>query len=462
MELFSPLSPDTSPLIYGILWPTPNAPLPARIGYSFPQAPEQWTGYTNTGQLSQGYVPFTENQRDAARQALSSWQSVANIAWIESVAGDSTAELRFGNSAWQMDARQLAYTYLPGAGELAGDIWLNSDRLATDFAASQAGTLAYFTLLHEIGHALGLKHPDQPSPFNPSTLPVLADSLFSTVMSDAVWPGVALDATASIDRWPTTPMSLDIDAIQTLYGPTLGSHTGDDVYTFDSAGLYLQTLFDTDGIDWIKLTGAAGGTIDLRPGHWSQLGPAVQILGGLIKNPQTVQIYQSSLIENAAGGDGNDTLIGNAANNVLIGGRGADTFVLDARSHDTVLDFDGPSGDRLDLSAAMAALPQAATEPFAMGYLSLTDTADGLLLSLDPDGAAGPTLPAPIATLPGYSTANMRSAYLLQDLQLNQPAALTGFLVFGTAGDDVIEGGPNDDRINGREGNDTLLWPRRQ
>src|SRR5262249_14011990 len=41
---------------------------------------------------------------------------------------------------------------------------------------------------------------------------------------------------------------------------------------------------------------------------------------------QSVTIAPGSLIENAVGGDGNDTLTGNALDNILIGGRGTNTL----------------------------------------------------------------------------------------------------------------------------------------
>src|SRR5262249_28760525 len=82
---------------------------------------------------------------------------------------------------------------------------------------------------------------------------------------------------------------------------------------------------------------------------------------------QTVMIGPRTHIENAFGGGGNDTIIGNNLNNVLdgmgganwlTGGNNADQFVFNtpfASSFTTVADFT-PSLDKIDLSASIFAL----------------------------------------------------------------------------------------------------------
>src|SRR3712207_2809261 len=77
--------------------------------------------------------------------------------------------------------------------------------------AHRPGTYAYHVLLHEIGHALGLKHPFDKSLYNTKTLASKYDSYFYTVMSYSAWPG---SSTAEPDFYPTTPMYLDLVAIQ--------------------------------------------------------------------------------------------------------------------------------------------------------------------------------------------------------------------------------------------------------
>ena len=69
------------------------------------------------------------------------------------------------------------------------------------------------------------------------------------------------------------------------------------------------------------------------------------------------------------GGDGNDRLIGGRGLDVMTGGAGADLFVFtelayDWDRYDTISDFSGTQGDRIDLSAIDAVIG-GADDPFA-------------------------------------------------------------------------------------------------
>lgn len=102
-----------------------------------------------------------------------------------------------------------------------------------------------------------------------------------------------------------------------LYGDT---DTANDTYFYTNEyGIYgATTLTDTSGIDTINAAAiTSNSTINLTPGSTSTL------------NGKNLTISSGTTIENAFGGDGNDTIIGNAAANVLSGGRGDDTLIGD-------------------------------------------------------------------------------------------------------------------------------------
>jgi Ca2+-binding RTX toxin-like protein len=305
-----------------------------------------WTDYGSYSEPTAGFVPLASSiEQDAVGYALQSWAFIANLAFQEAadtVSGYGT--LRIGYTTLGMDGTQLSYAYAPTTTAQGGDVWLNAQLQPTLYSSFTPGTLSAFVLIHELGHALGLKHPHAGSSLNSATLDGFQDSLFNSVMSYYAWPGVALTQ-SNIDRLPTTPMALDIDAMQALYGANIASHNGDDIYTFDSNGKYLETIYDTGGNDTIQITGAQDVGIDLRTDQWSQVGAPVEINGGAIQSTDTVRIYRTSQIENASGGAGNDILIGNDLANHLTGNAGDDS--LDGGAGDDELGG-GDGDDHLD------------------------------------------------------------------------------------------------------------------
>jgi len=158
-----------------------------------------------------GITTFNAIQAGAARGALGYIESVTGIDFVETAA-PSLAQFAFlnadvagdnisGLASWSYD-----YSYTDDeqitAYSAEADIFLDVIDFADNLSPT-AGSAGYQTLLHEIGHALGLKHPFEGSPQLPASL----DDTDHTVMS-YTWVG----------ENKTTYQEYDLDALWWIYG----------------------------------------------------------------------------------------------------------------------------------------------------------------------------------------------------------------------------------------------------
>lgn len=420
-------SADPKPAVSGLLsggsWDSPA------VSFSFPSSGSSY-GYGDT----HGFQPFSEFQKDAARDILEKFAAVAGIKFNE--APDHRAALRFAES----NAHDTAYAYFPGASERAGDMWFNSAKGWYDRPV--AGDYAYFTIMHELGHALGLKHGHEAS--GGGTLPASHNGMPFSIMTYASYVGAAITGRYTNDwsSYAQTPMLDDVAALQHLYGANFHYNASDTTYVWNpqsgelainGSGLgapvtnrVFQTVWDGGGTDTYDLSGYTTDLlIDLRPGRWSNLSDQQLALlspGSGIRAPGNVaNAYlfkgdQRSLIENALGGSGNDTLFGNGANNtlsggaghdIMTGGKGSDTYITDGL--DRISEQKGEGYDVVESS----------------GNITLAANLESLILT----GTSG---------LRGFGNSSANAIY-------------------GTAQGDLIFGGGGKDTLSGGAGNDTYI-----
>ncbi|MBK8919594.1 MAG: matrixin family metalloprotease [Betaproteobacteria bacterium] len=335
-------------LIGGFQWESHS------LTYSFPGFFSSWssdpvTGYplsSDQEPRSSGYFVLSSSDIAAVKTALGAWSAVSGLRFnLVSESSSLVGDLRFAYSDTQADAQ--AWAYLPSSTAFGGDVWFNSGGTSFDFIWTQ-GSYEYMTAVHEIGHALGLKHPFEVmemggSVINATVLDPALDSRSYTIMSYAAAPA---NQETGFSYEPTTPMVLDIAAIQSLYGANGSTNVGNTAYVFLGSKTYHQTLWDAGGIDTLTYSASVGGLIDLRQGtdFGSQLGQRVFIydsLGTDLGEVHNLWIAYGTVIENAVGGSGNDVINGNEVTNTLDGRAGADTMAGGAGDDTYIVDHAG-------------------------------------------------------------------------------------------------------------------------
>ncbi|CAO3450637.1 hypothetical protein [Azospirillum argentinense] len=262
-----------------------------------------------------GFQAVTAAMQTGIQNALAFYEQVANVKFTYDASGNGN--LTFGQCAMGSSSSAYAYYPMTGGQSVAGDVWYN-----VNYAPNQtqtAGSFGYMTTLHEIGHALGLKHPGNYNAGGGGTagpyLPSSTDNVKYTVMS-------YYGGTLSLAN-PQTLQLYDIQAIQYLYGANTSWHSGDDTYTVSNSSPLVMTIWDGGGTDTIDASNQTHAVaINLNAGAFSSIG--VNASGAAAS--QNIAIAYNVTVENAIGGSGNDTLIGNAADNTLTGGSGNDTI----------------------------------------------------------------------------------------------------------------------------------------
>jgi serralysin len=359
-----------------------------------------------------------------ARAAFQAWANVTNLVFQEVESG---GDIPFDDNQ---------------SGAFAGGTWsgglITSMRVnvSTSWLASYGTTIdsySFQTYVHEIGHALGLGHG---GPYNGSASYGLDNLYVNDVWSYTVMSYFdQAEADFGSYRFVMGPSLADILAVQNLYGANTTFNSGDSVYgrnatagsLYDFANFATVpafSIYDTGGSDTLDASGyGANQTINLDVEAFSSIG-------GLTNN---IAIARGVVIEAAVGGDGADSIIGNATNNLLMGNAGADT--LDGGTANDSL-VGGAGNDRLiggaglDITVYSQAIG-AISVNLAAGTASGSDIGTDTLLGVE--GAAG----------------GLGTDFFIGDMGDN--------FLSGNAGGDTLNGGAGSDSLYGGAGDDLLI-----
>ncbi|WP_369990159.1 M12 family metallo-peptidase [Pseudomonas xanthosomatis] len=367
--------------------------------------------YSDNNEYNAAYA-LTAAQKTAVVGALAAWSAVADIKFTQVAETKSNVgDLRFGGYSY-MDSNAAAWAYYPSRSPSGGDVWIGK---ATNEAKPVAGSYDYMTFMHEIGHALGLKHPFEASGSSSAVLPAELDDVRYTLMS---YNNTYYNASHTAYAEPSTPMLLDILVMQRLYGANMKWHAGNDTYSFKPDQIVFQTLWDAGGIDTLDASNQkAGVLLNLNEGAFSNIGALFYDVARDAYINDGLAIAYGAKIENATGSAFNDTLIGNDLDNLLDGRAGAD-IMKGGLGNDTYI----------------------------------VDNAADQVIELADEGTD--TVKASVSYVLGDN---------LENLELTGRAAINGSgnalsnRITGNAGNNVLDGGAGADTLIGGAGNDTYI-----
>jgi serralysin len=445
-------------------------------------------GINASSTLTINLTGLTAQGAELARMALETWTAYTGITFREVTSGTASIGFddfaaRFGSGALYAFAGPLTVDQQTGvytsASVTVSTAWLQ--QFGTTY-----GSYSYLTYLHEIGHALGLGHGgfyDGSAQYGIDNH-YINDSYQLTIMSyfDMI-QNTAINAT---DFLPITPMAGDIAAIQYLYGTSANVFAGNTVWGANSnisgsLGIAMGVLFDGDarpswmvtnetfgitimdssGIDTMDFSGASvAQLIDMR----------ARGISDVYGRTGTVVVALGTVIENAVGGNGRDTINGNDAANMVLG-RGGNDFIEGLGGNDTILGglgddivyansgndsvngedgndelWGGPGNDTVLGGGGSDTMGGAAGNDFLDGGAGRDSLWGGGGRDLLYGGADGDELAGGAASDTIYGGDGNDTVF----------AAVADDQIFGEAGDDFIWAGTGNDLAYGGTGNDTI------
>jgi hypothetical protein len=234
----------------------PTAAGKLQLTYSFLKAAPGVLFGTNH---SPGFTQFTASEKAATKAAFAYISSITKLTFKEVASNSGT--INFGNNT-QTVSQGYAYYPYNGASQKT---WLFMKDQAELSNVKRDGTdYNWNTLVHEIGHTLGLKHPGNynaggggtPAPYlDPDTRQYSIMSYYNSAGSGEA----------------SSFMPYDVAALQYLYGINRSGSSGN--FNFNDSNLtYKKTLWSTSGTKEINLVGLTNASlVNLNAGSYSNI-----------------------------------------------------------------------------------------------------------------------------------------------------------------------------------------------
>ncbi len=435
----NPLQTDVGDYTISFNTGTPQNPLNTLAwNYAFPDLTIN-VYFTTTGETNSGDTAirnWTQAEINSVMSALASISAVTPLVFTQVF---SSAGSDFRLTLANLDPGVLGHFFI-GAGNGAfapsGTGWSSS--------GMAPGSLGYATIVHEILHGLGLAHPHDngggseimqgvTAPFNSYGTFNMNHGVFTTMSYNDGWVSPFGANVSTTTGSQAGPMALDIARLQQLYGAT-SANTGDNTYTLTAAAGSYRAIWDTGGTDTIQFSGTQAANIDLRAASLTTAfggGGWVSYVTGFHAG---WTIANGVVIENATGGSGADTLIGNDVANVLTGNNGDDTLTGNGGADS----LDGGGG----------------SDTMAGGAGDDTFYADSTFDTANENADEGVDTVFSSAT---YTLgANVENLTLTGAGAINATGNALNNVIVGNSGANFINGGAGADAMSGGDGNDNF------
>ena len=423
----------THPLLSALSTDERRWPL-SHVSYSFVAA---GTSFVNWDGSTGAAAAWSASQKAFAAEAFSEISSVAKLTFSESASGGDIKMFNVADigGGWAGFATWSYYLSGKVHSMVDADVVVGSQYIGKDAN----------TVIHEIGHAVGLDHsfegdhaiPGADDPFDLGEFGL--NSKLYTTMSYAklaAYEHPGLEFYAARDNLSTNHLgALDIAALQAIYGANESYNANDTVYGLSGE---VRSLWDAGGVDVIDFSASTRKTvIDLRaatltvaPGGGGWLSYAESATGGVATG---YTIAYGVTIENGYGGSAADKITGNAEANLLKGNAGDDEL-FGLEGADKLMG--GLGADLLDggLGRDTASYAEATARVVA----------DLISVKINSGEAKGDRY---------VSIENLEGSKFADNLRGGSGVNF----IWGGAGDDAIRGRSGDDRLYGEAGDDILL-----
>ena len=326
---------------------SPSAVINTEVNGGSGTAAHQWAPIGGSGPIVTYSFDSASNWSAAEKQSfvngLGLWSAVAKINFSLVTSGGQVNFVRGSDGQAYTSSAYDNTTGNNSSATVSIDTSVGSFANLVTFGTADTtgfGGYGWGTVLHEIGHVLGLSHPGNynevadlatQQTYYTDTHQYSVMSYFGAQYSGANW------TTGGTTYNTETPMLYDIAAAQQIYGANTSMLAGNDtfgfnasaaitgnsalnqVYNFASNGLPIVTLWDGGSNNTLDLSGySTASVVNLNAGTFSSFN-------GLSRN---LSIAINTAIDKFVGGAGNDVITVNSDADVINGGGGSNTAVF--------------------------------------------------------------------------------------------------------------------------------------